>query len=208
MSGGSANVELDGADGAPLKLTERVTFGFEAPLAPEEALAFVRDVGRSLAADDLLDGLQVLPGDPTLVNATLPVATPLFGRRELPFRSALEATPRGARLLPRTVQTDGRGWAEVGGEAVVSPGEGGAGADTSRVDYVLDVTIFLDLPAADHWGTRALRRMIELTALSVLKRLVESLPPAVERAALGAQALAAEAGAAAGKDAGRGDGGP
>ena len=161
-----------------MKLTESLEFGFSSPLQVESALAFVRDVERSLASAHLLDGLEVKPGLPQLVSASLPVNTPLFGRRELPFTSELHYTPDGARLVPISNEVTGRGRAEVGGEARAVPD--GAG---SRIEYALDLTIYLDLPEAERWGTKALTKMIELTAGSVLRQLGERLRAAVEAAA-------------------------
>lgn len=161
-----------------MKLTENLVFGFSCQLNQEAALAFVRDVERSLAAAHLLDGLKVQPGSPPLVSANLPVNTPLFGRRELPFVSELHFTPEGAMLVPTESSPEGRGWAEVGGEARVAPDATG-----SRIDYALDLTIHLDLPEADRWGTKALTKMIELTAGSVLRQISERLRSSVEEAA-------------------------
>lgn len=161
-----------------MRLTEDLRFGFSTQLSEAAALAFVRDVERSLAGQHLADSLRVQSGSPTLVSASLPVNTPLFGRRELPFVSELHVTPSGARLVPTTTETQGRGWAEVGGEAQVVPE--GAG---SRIDYALDLTIHLQLPEADRWGTKALTKMIELTASSVLRQLSERLRSSVESAA-------------------------
>ena len=161
-----------------MRLTESLEFGFSSPLDAESALAFVRDVERSLASAHLLDGLKVTPGTPQVVSASLPVNTPLFGRRELPFISELHFTPDGARLVPVSNEVTGRGRAEVGGVARTVPH--GAG---SHIEYALDLTIYLDLPEADRWGTKALTKMVELTAGSVLRQLGERLRTAVEAAA-------------------------
>ncbi len=161
-----------------MKLTESLQFGFSSQLGEAAALEFVRDVQRSLASSYLLEDLQVRAGEPALVSANLPVNTPLFGRRELPFVSELHLTPDGAALVPVATQAEGRGWAAVGGVARVAPE--GAG---SRIEYALDLTIFLDVPEAERWGTRALTKMIEMTASSVLRQLSERLRSAVEQAA-------------------------
>ncbi len=165
-------------DDRTLSISERLTFAFESPLGGVAALAFVRDVPASLARADVLEGVQVVPGTPPLVQAALPVNTALFGRRLLPFASELHETRAGARLVPSTVAEAGRGWAEVGGEAVVAETLGGA-----TVSYALDVTIHLELPPSERWGTRALTRMIEMTAQAVLRSLIERFPPAVAEAA-------------------------
>lgn len=161
-----------------MKLTEGLKFGFSTHLSEADALEFVRDVQRSLAGAHLADSLRLSGGSPELVSASLPVNTPLFGRRELPFVSELHLTPDGARLVPTATETAGRGWAEVGGEARVAPHAAG-----SHIDYALDLTIHLQLPDADRWGTKALTKMIELTASSVLRQLSERLRSSVEAAA-------------------------
>lgn len=164
----------------PLSMRESIAFRFSTRLDVAAATEFVRDVPRSLTHADFLSGLRLEPGEPPLVSAALPVNAALFGRRELPFVSELQRTAVGARLTPTGLAPAGRGWAEVGGEAKVFAGgaEGG-----SVVDYALEVTIHLRLPGADRWGTRALGKMIELTAVTVLRGLVERFPAAVERAA-------------------------
>lgn len=161
-----------------MRITENLRFGFSSDLEPPAALQFVRDVQRSLASSHLLDGLRVVPGDPPHVHASLPVNTPLFGRRQLPFVSELLITPDGAALVPTVTESEGRGWAEVGGEAKVT--QAGAG---SRIEYALRLTINLDLPEAERWGTRALTKMIELTAGSVLQQLSQRLQASVEEQA-------------------------
>lgn len=161
-----------------MKLAETLRFGFDSEMDEAGALAFVRDVERSLAGANLLGGLRVLPGEPPRVSAHLPVTTPLFGRRELPFLSELRTTETGAELVPVPFTPGGRGWAEVGGRARVLGAEAG-----SHIRYVLSVAIHLDLPEADRWGTRALTKMIELTAGTVLRQLSERLPRSIEAAA-------------------------
>lgn len=168
----------DDGTGEALTLRERIAFELEVPLAPETALAFVRDVEASLGHAGFLEGLSVEAGAPARVRAALPVSTPLFGERRLPFASELHETPAGARLAPLPLDAPARGRAEVGGEAAVA-----AAADGSRLAYALEVAVHLDLPAADRWGTRALTRMLELTAASVLRGLLAHFPEAVERAA-------------------------
>lgn len=172
-----------------MRLTESLSFSFGSELSEAAALSFVRDVERSLTGANLLAGVQLLPGEPLRLSAHLPVNTPLFGRRELPFVSEVHLTERGAALVPAELAYEGRGWAEVGGEATVEPTATGG----SQLSYALVLTIHLDLPDADHWGTRALTKMIELTAGTVLRQLSERLPASVEAAAA---SVAAELGAA------------
>lgn len=154
-------------------------FAFEVPLAvaPALAVAFVRDVGRSLAHAHFLRGLQVEPGSPTIVAASLPINAALFGQRDLPFRSALTPTEGGARLAGLDVDPAGPGWACVSGEAIVRGAPAG-----SVVRYELLVSVHVDLPEDARWGGRALTRMIEYTAEIVLGRVTAAFPEAIARA--------------------------
>lgn len=166
------------AEGAPLRLTERVAFHFATEMTPEEAVDFVRDVRRSLSAATFLEGLTVSDGATPLVTARLPVDTHLFGRHDLPFTSELVLTEAGARLLPKDEVNSTVGWAEVAGEATVTGSPSG-----SLVHYTLDLTAHLQLPAPEGWGTRALLRMVELTGERVMRELAERFPAAVREAA-------------------------
>lgn len=160
-------------------IRHEVRFALEVPMSSAEATAFARDVPRTLRHADFLADLQVLAGEQAVVSASIPVSAAMFGQRELPFRSVLLPTPTGARLEGTPIAPDGPGWALVSGEARVSP----AGAGKSRIDYSFDVTVHLRLPTAERWGERALTRMIEFTARTVLTRVVDELPQAVARAA-------------------------
>ena len=153
---------------------------FEVPLAvpPRVAIAFVRDVTRSLAYARFLRDLRVKPGPPVVVAAVLPINAALFGQRDLPFRSVLTPTESGARLTGLDVPSTGPGWASVSGDAVVRAGDGG-----SLVAYDLIISVFVALPEAERWGGRALTRLIEYTAETVLARLTAAFPEAVARAA-------------------------
>jgi hypothetical protein len=159
-------------------LTHEVSFTFELGLPWAEARAFVRDVPRSLSHADFLADLQVVESRPRIVTATLPVNAALFGQRELPFRSELSFVDTGAVLRGLPLEVDGPGWAEVSGEARVEP-VGGA----SRAHYAFSITIHLDLPAPEKWGGRALLKMVEFTAGSVLRGVVAHFPEAVQTAA-------------------------
>jgi hypothetical protein len=153
---------------------------FEVPLAssPEAALAFVRDVPRSLAYAHFLRDLRVDDGSPAIVHAALPINAALFGQRALPFRSALTVTESGARLEALDVSSAGPGWAEVAGEAhVVRVG------DASLVGYRFTIAVHVALPEAERWGGRALTKMIEYTASTVLARVAAAFPEAISRAA-------------------------
>lgn len=158
-----------------MRLTHHVAFDFQLALDGPTAVAFVRDVERSLSCADFLRALAATPDGE--VRAELPVNAALFGQQRLRFRSRVEPTPHGARLVALDLD-DVPGWAGVSGEARVSPHPGG-----SHVDYRFEIEIHLALPEPERWGGRALTRMIELTAERVLARVVERFPGAVREAA-------------------------
>lgn len=161
-----------------MDLTHEVSFVLDLEMPPEAARAFVRDVPRSLSQATFLADLQVIRGEPDVVTATLPVNAALFGQRELPFRSELTCTEDGARLTGLPLTPTGPGWAQVSGDARVTPaGEG------CRVAYAFRITIHLALPAPEKWGGRALLSMIEFTARNVLEGVMASFPEAVRSAA-------------------------
>lgn len=155
-------------------------FSFAVSLAcdAEDALAFVRDVPGSLRHAEVLSDLQVVRGEPSVISASLPVSAALFGQHELPFRSALHDTPDGARLEALPVVAKGPGSAEVGGAAAVRALPSG-----SEVDYSFVITVRLSLPEGGKWGEKALLKLVNLTALSVLRSVASRLEPAVARAA-------------------------
>lgn len=159
-----------------------ITFSFALPLPPPVALDFVRDVKASLKHVAFLKDISVTPGgvsgEGRLVRASLPINAALFGQHDLSFKSWLLSTPRGARLEGLPLGEDKAGWAEVSGEAEVWPHLQG-----SRVDYAFSIVIHLDLPAPEKWGGRALLKMIELTARTVLAGVTEGFPQAVQQAA-------------------------
>lgn len=161
-----------------MDLSHEISFSLHVGLGPEEATRFVRDVPVSLRRADFLADLQVLTSQPPVVKAAIPVSAALFGQRDLPFTSELHHTTTGARLVPVEQRYAGPGWADVAGEAAVTPDGTG-----SRLDYAFHITVHVRLPSTDHWGTRALTRMIEYTAVTVLQRVMERLPAAVAAAA-------------------------
>ncbi len=169
---------LDPPDDERLRFSHTISFQLELALDPLQALEFVRDVPRSLRYAEFITGLRLEPGLPPVVSAALPVSAALFGRHDLPFSSELHLQPAGASLRPLPLGTASRGWAELAGEVEVA-----AAGLGSCVDYRFDVTVHLRLPSADHWGTRALTKMIELTAASLLSNLMVRFPAAIERAA-------------------------
>lgn len=146
--------------------------------AVDDALTFVRDVPGSLRYAEVLSDLQVIHGDPSVISASLPVSAALFGQHELPFRSALLDTPDGARLEALPVVAKGPGSAEIGGAAVVREVPGG-----SEVDYSFVITVRLALPEGGKWGEKALIKLVNLTAGTVLRSVASRLEPAVARAA-------------------------
>ncbi|CAN5678936.1 hypothetical protein BH23DEI1_BH23DEI1_09740 [soil metagenome] len=156
------------------------TLDFEVPLAlsPARAIDFVRDVRQSLAHALFLRDLRVSGGTPLVVEATLPINAALFGQRDVPFRSALTPTPTGARLEGVEIEPVGPGWALVSGEAMVRAAPSG-----SVVHYDFSITVHVELPVDGRWGGRALTRMIEYAAATVLARVTSAFPEAIARAA-------------------------
>lgn len=158
-----------------MRLTHHVTFDFDLALDAPTAIAFVRDAERSLSCAPFLHDLRTTPAGE--VQAALPVNASLFGQQCLRFRSRVDPTPQGARLIGLGLD-DVPGWARVSGEAQVSPQPGG-----SRVDYRFDIEIHLALPEPERWGGRALTKMIAVTAERVLQRISAQFPSAVGAAA-------------------------
>lgn len=161
-----------------LRFNRAISFQLVLSMSKAEALSFVRDVPRSLAHAEFISDLRLQPGRPPTVSASLPVSAALFGRRDLPFESELHHRPAGASLRPLPLSGESRGWVELAGEVEVA-----ASGSGSSASYDFEVTAHLRLPIADRWGTRALTKMIELTAVSLLRDLMVQLPTAIERAA-------------------------
>jgi len=161
-----------------MNLSHAVSFSFSLNLPYSAGVDFVRDVEKSLSKASFIQDLEVVNSPDTVVTANLPVNAALFGQQLLMFRSCLHTTPKGARLEALSIDTDKPGWAEVSGEAVVSPLPTG-----SQVDYTFDITIHLRLPKAEKWGGQALTKMIEFTAQRVLENITASFPSAVQDAA-------------------------
>lgn len=161
-----------------MDLSHEIRFSVPVDLPPDRAIAFVRDVTRSLREADFLAELQVVSASDPIVSAAIPVSAALFGQRELPFRSALHHMDKGARLVPIDFAYDGPGWADVAGVAEVSPAGTG-----SLLDYTFHITVHVRLPESEHWGAQALKKMIEYTAKTVLHKVMNRLPAAVSAAA-------------------------
>ncbi|CAN5516499.1 DUF3809 domain-containing protein [soil metagenome] len=167
-----------------MKVHHQLKTTLDLPLAPREALAFVQNVQVSLRRVRFMQGLRVVPagdrGSRARVRANVPVVVPLIGPYQLEFESALESTPRGARLHALPPADGGKkGWAEVSGEAEVSPLPSG-----SRLAYALDITVHVTLPEPEGWGGRALLKMVEVTAQKVVADITQDFPEAVGKAAL------------------------
>ncbi len=162
-----------------MDIAHTVHFTFDLALAPAEAVAFVRDVPRSLAFAAFIRDMEVFTvGELRHVRAVLPVNAAFFGQQELTFESVLSPTVRGAELSPLPISEARLGWAEVAGRAEVQPLPSG-----SRVFYDFDITIHLNLPEAEKWGGRALLKMIHFTAQRVLENIAADFPAAVQAAA-------------------------
>ena len=162
-----------------MDIAHTVHFTFDLALTPAEAVAFVRDVPRSLALAAFIRDMEVFTvGELRHVRAVLPVNAAFFGQQELTFESVLSPTVRGAELSPLPVSEARLGWAEVAGRAEVQPLPSG-----SRVFYDFDITIHLSLPEPEKWGGRALLKMIHFTAQRVLENIAADFPAAVQAAA-------------------------
>lgn len=158
-----------------------VRFELDVALDRDEALEFARDVRASLSRARFLRDLTVLPpqgGGVGTVTATLPVNAALFGQRDLPFRSRLHHTPAGAVLEGLPIDAPGPGWAQVSGSVDVTKGVRG-----SHLTYAFDIRVHVALPEPERWGGQALTKMIAYTASTVLARVMDAFPAAVEEAA-------------------------
>lgn len=164
-----------------MKIDYNVTFSFSLPLPRQVALEFIRDVETSLQYVTFLKEIAVT-ADPKsesgLVQASLPINAALFGQYNLNFKSRLVPTQHGARLEGLSLGEEQVGWAEVSGEAEVSALPTGSAAH-----YAFHIVVHLDIPVPEKWGDKALLKMIDLTARTVLTSITEGFPQAVQRAA-------------------------
>jgi hypothetical protein len=137
----------------------------------DEALAFLRDVQRSLVQVRFIDDLQ-LEADTILANLLIDV--PVLGEQRLDFASKLEFHPEGANLiaLPRT----GKAWAEVAGQGRVRQAAG------VEIFYALQIAAHLELPVGEKWGGRAFEKMVQATAKSAIQRLTSEFGRGVSAA--------------------------
>ena len=93
MSSGSGSARSD-----PMTFSHAIDFAFDLALDAAVAIDFVHDVRGSLKHVDFIRDVRVQSGSPALVEATIPVNAALFGQRQLPFKSQLVRTPKGALL--------------------------------------------------------------------------------------------------------------
>ena len=161
-----------------MELRHQISFTFDLAMSREDAVRFVRDVDTSLSRADFLEDLTVEDAPEPRIYASIPVNAALFGQQRLPFESVLVPTPHGAELRALPLVDVKPGWAEVAGAAQVERAPAG-----SRVTYLFDIAIQLELPEPERWGGRALIKMIEFTAAKVLERVCARFPEAVQAAA-------------------------
>ncbi len=147
----------------------RQPFTLAAPSDPAAALAFVRDLTRSLSRVRFLKALEVEPPE---VRGVLSAQLPMLGEVTLPFFSVLEMTPQGARLRPQLLSGE-RAWLEVGGEAALVG---------SELEYMFVFRAHLQTPAAEQWGAAAFEKMVQAAAARTMQKVARELPPAVAAA--------------------------
>jgi hypothetical protein len=144
------------------------------PGSADEARAFLLDVPRSLGRVTFIKNLR-LEGD--TVRADLAVDVPFLGQQLLDFESRLEPHAHGARLVPQP--RDGRAWAMVGGDGVVTP----SGATGSTIHYALEISVYVALPSSEKWGGKAFEKMAQATAEKAIERMTLEFPRGVGAAA-------------------------
>jgi len=146
------------------------TFTLPHPGGQAAALAFVRDAGTALSRVQFLRGLGTGPEG---VSGELVVTVPVLGEVDLPFRSRLEETPRGAALIPQPVEGE-RAWVEVAGEAQVD--------SAGSVAFHFEFRAHLRLPQAEGWGGAAFEKMVRAAAARTLERVAGELPAGIAAA--------------------------
>ena len=134
------------------------------------ALSFVRDPARALARVRFLRDLRA---DGEGVRGELLVPLPGLGEVDLPFHSALTATPDGATLTPQPISGE-RAWVEVSGQAR---------AEGAELHFTFQFRAHLATPDAQGWGGAAFEKMIRAAASRTLDRVARELPGSI-RAAL------------------------
>lgn len=139
----------------------------------DAAITFLRDVQRSLGRVPFIRNLRVT-GD--TVRADLAVDVPFLGQQLLDFESRLEMHERGARLI--ATPREGRAWATVAGDGTVNPAPVG-----SMIEYALEISVFVALPASEKWGGKAFEKMAQATAEKAIERMTLEFPRGVAAAA-------------------------
>jgi carbon monoxide dehydrogenase subunit G len=152
-----------------VKLEVEREFAFAYPGTASEAIAFVRDVQRSLERVAFIKHLRTEDHE---VFADLGVDVPFLGEQHIDFHSRLEPQADGANLI--ALPGSGKAWAEVAGQARVTPSEG-----RSSIRYALQIAVHLDLPIGDQWGGRAFEKMAHATAARAIERMTEQFPAGV-----------------------------
>lgn len=145
-------------------LLARQQFTLRHPGGGAQALAFVRDPARSLAAVDFLRDLRA---DARQVRGELVVAVPVLGEVDLPFCSHLHATPAGAELRPQPLAHE-RAWVEVGGVARADA--------QGEMAFSFEFRAHLSVPEGGGWGGAAFEKMARAAAERTLERLARTLP--------------------------------
>ncbi len=152
-----------------MKLAVEREFRFAYPGPVSEAIAFVRNVQRSLQRVAFIQNLRLDGSD---VFADLGVDVPILGAQRIDFHSRLEPRPDGANLI--ALPGAGKAWAEVSGQARAVP-EG----DHSSIQYALHIAVHLELPIGNQWGGRAFEKMAHATAERAVHRMTEQFPAGV-----------------------------
>ena len=160
-----------------MKLEVEREFVLPYPGTPAQASVFVQNVPISLAHVPFIHGLRL---EGTDVFADLRIDAPIIGEQHLDFHSRLETTEDGAQLI--ALQRTGKAWAEVAGQAHVTPD----GA-TSSILYALQIVVHLELPVTDRWGGRAFEKMAHATAQRSIERLSLEFPDGVLAAMFSSQ---------------------
>jgi len=146
-----------------VQIEAQQTFTLAFPGSPENALAFLRDPGRSLARVRFLRDLKT---DAHEVRAVLVVNVPMLGEILLPLHSRLIHTPQGARLEACPLE-DERAWIELNGDGT---------ATGHQLGYTFLFTAHIELPNAEKWGGAAFEKMVRAAAERTLSRLARELP--------------------------------
>ena len=139
------------------------------PSSVLEAIAYVRDVEKSLSRVSFIQNLRCEGGT---LTADLAVDVPFLGQQLLDFTSRLEPHPNGANLIG--LEKSGKAWAMVGGQARVFSDPQG-----SSIEYALSITVFVALPSSEKWGGKAFEKMAQATAEKAIERLTLEFPRGV-----------------------------